>query len=89
VVTDHHELLAFGAKIARPDGRPQAQQVLVSEPIEGFAPLVMAPARLGGLRHISAAKRDLELPRRPPGVVETGQGEARQPSPDGTSKLTT
>jgi hypothetical protein len=56
VINDRHELLAFGAKIGRPDGRPQVQQVLVSEPIEGFAPVVMAPAQLGGMRHISAAQ---------------------------------
>ena len=56
VITDRHELLAFGAKIGRPDGRPQVQQVLVSEPIEGAAAAVVAPVQLGGMRHTSAAQ---------------------------------
>jgi hypothetical protein len=56
LVTDRYELLAFGVKIARPDGRPRVEQVLVTEPIEGGEAAVMAPVQLGGTRHLSAAQ---------------------------------
>ena len=56
VITDRHELLAFGVKIGRPDGRPQVQEVLVSEPVEGAVPVTVAPLQLGGTRHLSAAQ---------------------------------
>lgn len=56
VVTDRYELLAFGVKIGRPDGHPRVEQVLVTEPIEDGAALVIAPGQLGGTRHISAAQ---------------------------------
>jgi hypothetical protein len=56
LLTDRYELLAFGVKIFRPDGRPRVEQVVVTEPVEGLAPVVMAPVQLGGTRHISAAQ---------------------------------
>ena len=56
LITDSYELLAFGVKIFRPDGRPRVEQVVVTEPVEGGAPVVMAPVQLGGTRHISAAQ---------------------------------
>jgi hypothetical protein len=56
LITDRYELLAFGVKIARPDGRPRVEQVVVTEPVEDRAALVMAPVQLGGTRHISAAQ---------------------------------
>jgi hypothetical protein len=56
VITDRYELLAFGAKIARRRGSPQVEQVLLTEPIEGSAPEVLHPTRLGGTRHLSAAQ---------------------------------
>jgi hypothetical protein len=56
LITDDYEVLAFGVKIARPDGRPRVEQVVVTEPIEGGAALVMAPVQLGGTRHLSAAQ---------------------------------
>jgi hypothetical protein len=56
VITDGYELLAFGVKIGRPDGRPRVERVLFSEPIEGGPASVVAPAELGGTRHISAAQ---------------------------------
>ena len=56
LITDRYELLAFGVKIARPDGRPRVEQVVVTEPVEGGAAVVMAPVQLGGTRHISAAQ---------------------------------
>jgi hypothetical protein len=56
VVTDHYDLLAFGAKIHRRDGLPRVEQVIVTEPIEGGAPTIADPAQLGGTRHLSAAQ---------------------------------
>jgi hypothetical protein len=56
LVNDRYDLLAFGVKIGRPDGRPQVERVVLSEPIEGGEPTVVAPVQLGGTRHISAAQ---------------------------------
>jgi hypothetical protein len=56
VITDRHEVLAFGAKIGRRDGCPQVEQVAVTEPIEGSIAAVVHPAQLGGTRHLSAAQ---------------------------------
>jgi hypothetical protein len=56
LITDRYELLAFGVKIGRPDGRPRVEKVVVTEPIEGGAADAMAPGQLGGTRHISAAQ---------------------------------
>src|SRR3954452_24960350 len=56
IVTDRHELLAFGAKITRRRGSPQVEQTAVTEPIEGFVPAVVHPSSLGGTRHLSAAQ---------------------------------
>jgi hypothetical protein len=56
VITDQYEVLAFGAKIVRPDGSSQVSQVVVTEPIEGALPQVVEPSQLGGTRHLSAAQ---------------------------------
>ena len=56
VESDRYEVLAFGVKIGRPDGRPRVERVVASEPVEGGAAEVMAPMELGGTRHISAAQ---------------------------------
>ncbi|PYQ02021.1 MAG: hypothetical protein DMF82_17370 [Acidobacteria bacterium] len=56
VITDRYELLAFGVKIGRPDGRLRVVRVAVSEPIEGGVATVVAPMELGGTRHVSAAQ---------------------------------
>jgi hypothetical protein len=56
LLNDRYELLAFGVKIGRPDGRLRVERVAVSEPIEGGATRVLAPLQLGGTRHISAAQ---------------------------------
>ncbi len=56
VLTDQHELLGFGAKIARRKGWPQVEQVTVTEPIEGAIPTLVHPDQLGGTRHLSAAQ---------------------------------
>ena len=56
VLNSRHELLAFGVKISRRDGRPRVEQVIVTEPIEGFVPTRVHPSELGGTRHLSAAQ---------------------------------
>jgi hypothetical protein len=56
VISNRYDLLAFGAKIARRDGWPQVEQVLVTEPIEGALPSLEHPTQLGGTRHLSAAQ---------------------------------
>lgn len=56
VIADDFELLAFGAKIGRLDGRMRIQEVIVTEPIEGSTPAVVHPSELGGTRHLSAAQ---------------------------------
>lgn len=56
VITDTHEVLAFGAKIVRRDGSSLVTEVLMTEPIEGSRPEVVEPAQLGGTRHLSAAQ---------------------------------
>ena len=56
VLADNYDLLAFGAKITRRRGSPLVEQVTVTEPIEGGAPVIATPADLGGTRHLSAAQ---------------------------------
>jgi hypothetical protein len=56
ILNDRYDLLAFGAKITRREGAARVEQVLASEPIDGVAAQVVAPAQLGGTRHISAAQ---------------------------------
>ena len=56
VITDRYEVLGFGVKIRRPDGRPLVERVVVSEPIEGGTDAVVPPLQLGGTRHSSAAQ---------------------------------
>jgi hypothetical protein len=56
VLTDQYELLGFGAKIVRRKGRPQVEQVRLTEPIEGSRPALVSPEQLGGTRHLSAAQ---------------------------------
>src|SRR6266567_4533208 len=56
VITTDFELLAFGAKIARRRGAATVEQVMVTEPIEGGAPVLQHPTQLGGTRHLSAAQ---------------------------------
>jgi DNA integrity scanning protein DisA with diadenylate cyclase activity len=56
VLTDHYELLGFGAKIARRKGSPQVEQVMITEPVEGSRPVLVHPEQLGGTRHLSAAQ---------------------------------
>ncbi len=56
VITDTYDLLAFGTKIVRRRGSPPAEAVIMTEPIAGRAPQVVAPAQVGGTRHMSAAQ---------------------------------
>jgi hypothetical protein len=56
VITTDHRVLAFGAKIVRRVGRPQIEQVFVSEPVEGTELIAVHPSQLGGTRHLSAAQ---------------------------------
>jgi hypothetical protein len=56
LLNDRYELLAFGVKIGRPEGRSRVEQVVVTEPVEGGTAVVLAPVQLGGTRHISAAQ---------------------------------
>ncbi|MCU1238210.1 MAG: hypothetical protein JWP63_6177 [Candidatus Solibacter sp.] len=56
VITRDHELLGFGAKIARRKGWAQVDDVMVTEPIEGGTAARVRPEQLGGTRHLSAAQ---------------------------------
>lgn len=56
LLTDQHELLGFGAKIARRRGWPQVEQVTLTEPIHGGVATLVHPEQLGGTRHFSAAQ---------------------------------
>jgi hypothetical protein len=56
LITDRCELLAFGVKIGRPEGRPRVERVLLSEPVEAGRARVVAAQELGGTRHNSAAQ---------------------------------
>ena len=56
ILTDQHELLGFGAKIARRRGWAQVEQVTVTEPIDGGVASLVHPEQLGGTRHLSAAQ---------------------------------
>jgi len=56
VVTDKHEVLAFGAKIGRTEGSRRVERILVTEPVVGGDGVIVNPAMSGGTRHMSAAQ---------------------------------
>jgi sensor domain DACNV-containing protein len=56
LITDQYELLAFGAKIARRDGLPRVEQVILTEPVVGSSASVVPPLQLGNTRHLSSAQ---------------------------------
>ena len=56
VISDQYELLAFGAKIKRPDGNKTVEQMIITEPILGGGAMIVSPALTGGTRHLSAAQ---------------------------------
>lgn len=56
VMNDQYEVLAFGAKIRRPEGSSPVEQMVETEPIVGDQPEVVHPVQTGGTRHLSAAQ---------------------------------
>jgi hypothetical protein len=56
VINDRHELLGFGAKIARRQGCAQVEQVTLTEPIQRAVAALVHPQEIGGTRHLSAAQ---------------------------------
>jgi hypothetical protein len=56
IINDQYQLLAFGAKITRPDWSPLVEQIVVTEPIYGGGATIVHPGQEGGTRHLSAAQ---------------------------------
>lgn len=56
IISDEYQLLAFGAKIGRPEGNAPVTQIVTTEPIVGGGAVVVHPAQAGGTRHLSAAQ---------------------------------
>jgi hypothetical protein len=56
LINANYELLAFGAKIIRRKGSPQVAQVILTEPIDGWNPVIAEPAQFGGTRHLAGAQ---------------------------------
>lgn len=56
VINDRYEVLAFGAKIRRPEGSPPVDKWVITEPVVGNLPIVVQPTEHGGTRHLSAAQ---------------------------------
>ena len=56
VMSDRYELLAFGAKIDRPQRSAPVERMVVTEPVVGSVPAIVHPAQHGGTRHLSAAQ---------------------------------
>lgn len=56
VITDQYDVLAFGAKIRRPEGSSPVDRWVITEPIVGNLPIVVQPTEHGGTRHLSAAQ---------------------------------
>lgn len=56
VLTTDHQLLAFGAKVARSAMSDPAEEVMVTEPVAGAVPEIVHPAKIGGTRHLAAAQ---------------------------------
>lgn len=56
VINDRHELLTFGAKIARANNSTPVEEMHFMEPIIGGHPVSVHPSSVGGTRHLSAAQ---------------------------------
>lgn len=56
IITDDFNLLAFGAKIGRPEGSTQVEELCVIEPVSGGGIIHVHPGQIGGTRHLSAAQ---------------------------------
>jgi hypothetical protein len=56
IISREYDVVAFGATIRRGSGRPPVEQIMLTEPIVGNAPVVVPPVQQGGTRHLSAAQ---------------------------------
>ncbi|MXV15718.1 putative sensor domain DACNV-containing protein [Hufsiella ginkgonis] len=56
VISDQHELLAFGAKIIRSFHGSPVEQIMLTEPVVNSPVRVIHPTQNGGTRHLSAAQ---------------------------------
>lgn len=56
ILNDQHQLLAFGSKIGRLDGKPVVDKIFITEPILGGKAIIDHPSKTGGTRHLSAAQ---------------------------------
>jgi len=56
IINDQYEVLAFGAKIRRPERSAPVDKWVITEPIVGNLPIVVQPTEHGGTRHLSAAQ---------------------------------
>jgi hypothetical protein len=56
LIDRNYDLLAFGAKLGRREGRLAVQRVRVSEPVANALATEVEPSQLGGTRHLSAAQ---------------------------------
>jgi hypothetical protein len=56
IVNESYEVLGFGAKIRRPEGRPAVEKMVATEPIVDNEAIVIHPVQSGGTRHLSAAQ---------------------------------
>jgi len=56
VMNEQYEVLAFGAKIRRPNGSLPVEQMVLTEPVLGNQAVVVPPVQHGGTRHLSAAQ---------------------------------
>lgn len=56
IINNQYELLAFGAKIARSEGKSRVERITVNEPIIGGEARLVNPSQSGGTRHLSAAQ---------------------------------
>ncbi|SEN63972.1 hypothetical protein SAMN05216436_11951 [bacterium A37T11] len=56
VLSRDHQLLAFGAKVARSDQGLPVGQILLSEPVRDAEPELVEITKIGGTRHLAAAQ---------------------------------
>lgn len=56
IITDKHELLAFGTKIMMSETGSRVKQMSLIRPIVGGEAVIIHPAQSGGTRHLSAAQ---------------------------------
>lgn len=56
IISSSFEVLAFGVKLRPSRKSTPVEGVILTEPIEGNTPDIVAPTELGGTRHLSAAQ---------------------------------